>query len=150
MKVVGLFWGRETLGEASTEMLFEALVERGCRVAFPRVDGSELDFRELRHASELKAGFRGLLEPSTQAIQVAIGSLDVIVVPGLGFGPDGQRLGRGGGFYDRLLAHPDCRATSIGWAYAFQIIDDIPMAAHDRKVKGVATECGLVLYPPAQ
>ena len=66
--------------------------------------------------------------------------LDLVVVPGLGFDRQGCRLGRGGGFYDRFLAHPEFRARTCGLALDEQLLEQIPAGEHDRSVDMVVTD----------
>ena len=69
---------------------------------------------------------------------------DVVVVPGLAFTAAGDRLGQGGGWYDRFLSEvrPDC--TSIGVCFAEQIVDTLPVEAHDVVMDHVVTDRGVV------
>ncbi len=66
--------------------------------------------------------------------------LDVVVVPGLAFTPDGRRLGQGGGHYDRFLPRlrADCR--TVGAAFAEQLLDDLPTESHDVRLDLVVTD----------
>ena len=69
-----------------------------------------------------------------------IAALDLIVVPGLAFSMKHlTRLGRGGGYYDRLLAPSQCRARRIALAHDFQILDELPVEAHDQRVHEILT-----------
>lgn len=69
-------------------------------------------------------------------------TLDVVVVPGLAFTPDGHRLGQGGGHYDRFLARlrPEC--VTIGVCFAEQVCERLPAEAHDVRVDVVVTDAG--------
>ena len=66
--------------------------------------------------------------------------LDVVVVPGLAFTPDGRRLGQGGGHYDRFLTRlrPDC--VTIGACFVELLLEDLPTEPHDTTVDHVATD----------
>ena len=66
--------------------------------------------------------------------------LDLVVVPGLAFTPDGRRLGQGGGHYDRFLARLPDRCVTVGAAFAEQIVDDLPTEPHDVRVDLVVTD----------
>jgi 5-formyltetrahydrofolate cyclo-ligase len=68
---------------------------------------------------------------------------DVVIVPGLAFTPAGDRLGQGGGWYDRLLSavRPDCE--SVGVCFVEQLVDSLPVEAHDVAVDHVVTELGI-------
>ncbi|MDQ2824075.1 MAG: hypothetical protein M3R29_01335 [Verrucomicrobiota bacterium] len=57
--------------------------------------------------------------------------VDLILVPGLAFSKDRHRLGRGGGFFDRLLAGPAANAFKLGICFSFQVLDSIPAETHD-------------------
>ena len=69
---------------------------------------------------------------------------DVIIVPGLGFTPNGARLGRGSGWYDRYLAGRRQDAVTIGVCFTEQLTDDLPVEEHDRAVDVVVTDDGRV------
>ena len=69
-------------------------------------------------------------------------SLDVVIVPGLAFTRRGDRLGQGGGWYDRLLAELPDDCTTIGVGFSIQLVDDLPVEPHDTRVDVVITEDG--------
>jgi 5-formyltetrahydrofolate cyclo-ligase len=72
----------------------------------------------------------------------AVGTADVVIVPALAVSRDGQRLGRGGGYYDRalLLARPD--AVVVAVVFDEELVDELPTEAHDRRVAVVVTPSG--------
>jgi len=77
-----------------------------------------------------------------QAPQAYRGEIDAVVVPGIGFTANGERLGYGKGFYDRwLAAHPS--ACRIGFAYAAQVLTALPSEAHDERLDLLVTEDGI-------
>jgi len=118
----------------------------GGRTAYPRVAaGGQLEFALVADEAALVAGYRGLREPPPGAPAVALGGLDLLLVPGLAFDDDGGRLGQGGGFYDRLLAAPARPAWVLGVAFAAQGGARVPSAPHDQRVDGVVTEHGIAL-----
>jgi len=69
---------------------------------------------------------------------------DVVVVPGLAFTKTGDRLGQGGGWYDRFLAQVRADCTTIGVCFAEQIVDTLPVEAHDITMDHVVTDQGVV------
>jgi 5-formyltetrahydrofolate cyclo-ligase len=69
-------------------------------------------------------------------------TIDLILVPGLAFSDDRHRLGRGGGFFDRLLAGRAKNAFKLGICFSFQIVDQIPMEEHDIVVDAVVSDQG--------
>lgn len=66
--------------------------------------------------------------------------IDLVLVPGLAFSKDRHRLGRGGGYFDRLLSDRAKNAFKLGICFGFQMVDAIPTEAHDVMVDAVATE----------
>jgi len=104
------------------------------RLCFPRVAGERLEFHRM-DAAALRPARWNLLEPPEDAPgRVAPEELDLVIVPGLGFTPDGHRLGRGGGYYDRFLATPGLRARLIGVCFSGQVFPLLPTEGHDRPV----------------
>lgn len=138
-RTVGLY---ATLGrEVDTAGLLAACLARGKSAAFPRVEpGGRLRFHRVTAASDLAPGYRGIPEPSSEAPEVPAGALDLVVVPGLGFAPDGTRLGRGAGFYDRFLARLGPRALRVGIAFDRQVAPRLPLEADDAPLDLVVTE----------
>ena len=117
--------------------------ERGGKtLCYPRVNGVSLDFLAVDSPAVLETSRWQLREPIHDETKiVAPERFDLIFVPGLAFTPAGVRLGRGGGFYDRLLANPNLRAVKIGVCFSVQIFDEIPREPHDCTVDFVITEC---------
>ena len=77
-----------------------------------------------------QTGGLGIREPIAGKPQ-PINAIDLVIVPGLGFTPSGNRIGRGMGFYDRFLAQPEFLGTSCGLAFEEQVLDSVPVLAHD-------------------
>lgn len=102
----------------------------------PRVNGVNLDILPYEQ-SRLELGSFHIEEPVGDDI-VDPETLDLIVTPGVAFDRKGNRLGRGKGYYDRLLA--TTKATKIGVAYHFQMVDSIPAEPHDVPVDIVITD----------
>lgn len=129
--------------EVQTEVILADALASGRRVLFPRVvpQRSELSLVPISDASELRPGAFGLLEPTGSEI-VRVNELGraLICVPGVAFGRAGERLGRGGGFYDRLLACAAPQVIAAGLAYSFQLLDSLPESATDRRVDLIVTE----------
>ena len=93
----------------------------------PRVNGVNLEILPYNE-SRLELGSFHIEEP-TGNDTVDVSDIELIVVPAVAYDLKGNRLGRGKGFYDRLLSNT--KATKIGIAYEFQIVDDIPTEPHD-------------------
>lgn len=105
------------------------------RVLLPVVQGHELSFGEVRDEEDLVRGAFGILEPAPHRTAVTtIADANIILVPGIAFTREGFRLGRGLGFYDRALAVLPRSVLRIGVCFAPQIMDELPVEAHDQKV----------------
>lgn len=140
-RTVGLFAAQAS--EPHVELLWKSVA--GQKICYPRVNGTELDFILVSDPSTLEKSRWQLREPiHDEARIVAPENIDLLLVPGLAFSKAGGRLGRGGGFYDRLLARREFRAHKIGVCFDVQLTDALPIEAHDREVDEVITESGLL------
>ena len=135
-KIVLLYW---TMAD---EVQTHDFVERWYRekvLLLPCVDGDDLRLRQYTGPECLVAGEQfGIGEP-TGPEWTDLDAVELIVVPGVAFDREGNRMGRGRGFYDRLLKSTP-GALKVGVAYNFQILDTIPVEPHDVKMDQVITE----------
>ncbi len=106
------------------------------RFILPVVDGDDLLLKEY-DPTRMKEGAFGILEPDESAETVTPEEIDLAIIPGVAFSPDGMRLGRGRGFYDRLLGSLHC--TKAGVAFPFQMFDELPADPWDRPMDFVLT-----------
>jgi 5-formyltetrahydrofolate cyclo-ligase len=105
------------------------------QLLLPRIDGDHLVFHQVTAPDQLTPGPFGVLQPDPQKCPAADpATADLIFVPGLAFTIDGLRLGRGRGYYDRLLATLSASTLRIGVCFPCQIIDTIPSEPHDQRV----------------
>jgi len=112
---------------------------------FPRViDADTLVFHAVRHIDELKPAAFGIREPAEDAPVVAIDAIDVFLCPGLAFDHDGGRLGRGRGYYDRVLAGARTGAMRVGVCFANQLVASTFHESHDIAMDAVICENGVV------
>lgn len=134
--------------EAPTEPLAAALLARGIRVCLPRLAWGRrghMDVVPVSGWDRLVPGpFAGIPQPPPDAPAIEAASLTAVVVPGVGFDRRGRRLGYGGGYYDRLLERLSPGAVRIGWAFAVQVVDELPEEPHDQRVHLIVTEAGAV------
>lgn len=86
----------------------------------------------------------GFLQPHASATEHSVDEVTVLLVPGLAFDVYGNRLGRGAGYYDRLLAGVRRGAFTVGVTSAELVVDHLPTESHDRKVRFLATEEGVI------
>jgi 5-formyltetrahydrofolate cyclo-ligase len=120
-------------------LLIEALAT-GKTVCLPRyVSGSSgyvaCQVRDIKQ--DLLRGKFGIREPLPSCTEVPLNRLDLVLVPGVAFDARGARLGRGKGFYDRLLA--DVRGTMCGVAFEEQIVDAVPVGPLDIRLNCIST-----------
>lgn len=112
-------------------LLETALLEKKL-VALPQFDPGTGAYRASAVTTpvrELRAGRYGIPEPDSSASLIPLKQLDLILVPGLAFDLNGRRLGRGGGYYDRLLEHVN--GLKCGVAFEAQLRDCLPIEDHD-------------------
>lgn len=102
----------------------------------PRVNGVNLELLPYSRTS-LRLGAFHIEEPRGNDIAHP-DTMELIIVPSIALDPAGNRLGRGKGFYDRLLAQT--RATTIGVAYDFQLVPEVPAEPHDAPLDIIITE----------
>ncbi|WP_461829313.1 5-formyltetrahydrofolate cyclo-ligase [Aquifex sp.] len=123
-------------GEPDLTPLFEEVI-REKELILPKVNGEELKLYKVESPSCLSPGAFGILEPM-QGEEVDPEELDFIAVPGIAFDLRGYRLGFGKGYYDRLLKRT--KATKVGVAYSFQVLERVPHDAWDVPVDIILTE----------
>lgn len=137
--------------EVDTGRLLDHALASGKRVYLPRWLGREFGFGQVTSRSELVAGRLGILEPiGVPGWAGADHRNSLVFVPGVVFDTRGNRLGRGAGYYDRLLAQFCGSARIAGLAYEFQIVEAVPAQEWDYGMHFIVTEertidCGLNL-----
>lgn len=121
--------------EVRTVPMLERALRDGKRVAVPKVYGDEMRFIYLTDLSLVATGYAGIPEPIADA-PVAQDPTALVLMPGLAFDADGNRMGYGGGFYDRFLQSEPNHPT-LALCYDFQILPKIPVQEHDVPVDKV-------------
>ena len=127
--------------EVQTGEILECALAEGKRTALPRVlNEKDMVFSEIRSADELDTGRFGIPEPSGEALErVTDISPDIIIVPCVGVAMDGNRIGHGRGYYDRVLcAHKDI--PKICLAFEAQIVGAFTPQDTDIRMDMVITE----------
>jgi 5-formyltetrahydrofolate cyclo-ligase len=128
--------------ELDTRSWLAWTLDRGLRLLCPRVDRQAKRLR-LHQVSDLETdlvrGVMGIPEPRRDAPEIGPSEVDWVLVPGLAFDQRGNRLGRGGGYYDRLL--PTLRPGVPRWALCLdsQWVDTLPVEPHDMRLDGVVS-----------
>ncbi|HPH02581.1 MAG TPA: 5-formyltetrahydrofolate cyclo-ligase [Spirochaetota bacterium] len=127
--------------------LAEAWLAEGRTIAFPAVlPNGKMLFREVRNpATDFIPGYRDILQPDTQCSPVPVNGA-LVLVPGLGFSRQGERLGRGKGYYDRALADAVC--TTVGITLDEDIFETLPVTGQDARMSYICSEQRLIRCRP--
>lgn len=137
--------------EADPAVLEAALRELGIRIAYPRVAGDrELTLHWVDGPEVLVEGAYGLLQPVADTPLATLAEMAVVVVPGVAFDCEGNRLGFGGGYYDTLLGTPDGSPTAVGIAYDEQVVDHVPNEPRDRPLDVLVTPTRTLRFATSQ
>ncbi len=126
-------------GEADTVRVIKEALRLGKNVAVPKCgENGAMQFFLIDSMNSLAAGAYGILEPiGTKKSEIT--DKTICFVPGVAFTANGDRLGQGGGYYDRFMEqYPS--VTMIGICYSCMLLPSLPVEAHDRRVDAVVTE----------
>ncbi|MDQ3556959.1 MAG: 5-formyltetrahydrofolate cyclo-ligase [Gemmatimonadota bacterium] len=128
--------------EIPTDQVAEEALRRGARLVYPRVrSAGEVTLHRVDGPDALRPGRWGIREPDPgHSLEVGVEAIDAVLVPGLAWDRGGRRLGRGGGFYDRLFADPGWRGFRCGVFWALQEVERVPVDPWDVPLDAVVTE----------
>jgi 5,10-methenyltetrahydrofolate synthetase len=129
--------------ELDTAVFLEETLAAGKQLLLPRINKAErqLELRRVNDpAADLVAGVWGIREPGDHCPQLPAATVDFILVPGVAFTARGERLGYGGGFYDRLLAGVRSQVCRTAGAFSLQMVEHLPTGDRDQRVNCVVTE----------
>ena len=128
--------------EIDTRPILEDVLAAGKRLCVPQCVGKGImELRQVTDLRQLIPGAYGILEPSADAPLVSLDEVDFAILPCLTCNHLGQRLGQGGGYYDRFLSH--YRGGTVLLCREKLIREEIPLEPHDYPVPWVLTERGL-------
>jgi 5-formyltetrahydrofolate cyclo-ligase len=133
--------------EVDIRPLIETLLARGANVFMPRAKGNGFEFCRVTSLASLVPGPFGILEPRETEDVLDKATLDYVLVPGVAFDRNGNRIGRGNGGYDKWLSKVrSVNKTVKVWGVAFdiQITHSIPLEPHDLPMDAVFTARGLI------
>jgi 5-formyltetrahydrofolate cyclo-ligase len=120
-----------------------AYTQLGARVLLPVVPSEGQQLAWAVDTGRLASGRFGIPEPVGPRLgPTAIGTAEVVVVPALAVARDGVRLGRGGGYYDRALAHVRPDAVLVAVVFDDELVDELPAEPHDLLITAVVTPGG--------
>lgn len=123
--------------EAGTEAIIRKAWELHKKVAVPKVEGEEMNFYYISDFSELKEGYRQIREPDVKF--PATKEQALVIMPGVAFDRNRNRIGYGKGFYDKFLdRYPSCKTMAI--AFECQIVDEITADTFDHRPDILITE----------
>jgi len=130
--------------EVDTTIVIKKALKDGKNIILPRVSGHRLElFYVDDPKKQLKKGVYNIMEPNAVLCKKArISGIDLVVVPGVGFDRNLNRLGYGGGFYDKLLQCIPKKVKKIAFCFDIQVIDRIPVSKDDIKVDLLITDTG--------
>ncbi len=120
--------------------LLELSLALGTKCALPFFDAEKKIYgaRLLTHlATDIVTGKFGVREPAATCAEISLDQFDLVLVPGMAFDVQGNRLGRGRGFYDRLLEKTS--GVKCGVCLDIQLLEKIPVEAHDARVNFIVT-----------
>lgn len=136
-KTVFAYVGTEI--EIDTTAVLEAVLRDGKRLCVPLcVSKGVMIPKEIKSIAELSEGFHGIMEPGAEAPDVEPDEIDLAIIPCVCCSSDGRRLGYGGGFYDRFLAH--YKNTSVMLCRERVMREDIPVEEFDISLKMIVTD----------
>lgn len=126
--------------------LLQERLEQEDRIYLPRVEGGRIVFRRITDLRSLEAGAFNILEPSPEAAALDPSLLQHALIPGVAFDRKGNRLGRGNGGYDHWIrGQRSLNPRAVFWGVCFecQLMQDVPIEAHDERVDNIVTARGL-------
>jgi len=134
--------------EADTSEAILHAWQLGKVVVVPKISWQQRHIIPVR-ISSLETGFStevsGLRNPVT-GVPIPFEEIELVVAPALGFDKKGNRLGRGGSYYDRFFANTELKASRCGFAFTEQLIDSIPVTEHDEPVDSLVTDEGIIYF----
>ena len=128
--------------EVDVTIIIKEALKNKKNIILPRIDKHNLNLFYVNNLKkQLEIGTYGIMEPITCLCRPAdISDIDLAVVPGVGFDKKFNRLGYGGGFYDKLLLHVPEGVKKIALCFDIQVVDSIPASENDIKVECIITD----------
>lgn len=124
--------------EADVSYLIEAASLDGKRVWMPKVNGKEMDFFLYDEDTEMEKGTFGIPEPKSNT-KLSPDEYTLVIMPGAAFSVKYERIGYGGGYYDRFLKkYPECKTAAV--CFGFQILSELPSEKHDVRPGAIISE----------
>ncbi|MBJ7982822.1 5-formyltetrahydrofolate cyclo-ligase [Bacillus cereus] len=143
-KTIGITLSMEQ--EVNTYPIIEKAWEEGKKIVVPKCNkgARTMSFRRISDFNQLETVYMNLREPIPALTEeVNAREIDLLIVPGVAYTQRGERIGYGGGYYDRYLVHYKGKTLSL--AYDFQIVKHIPVEPFDKNVEKIITEKGTMV-----
>ena len=145
------YWGVRTImfflsfrSEIDTSQMIKDNLSRGNRVLVPKTlpaDREMIPSELLSFKDDLAPGAYGILEPKPEALRpVDPRRIDLLIVPGVAFDLNGNRLGYGGGYYDRFFERLRPGVPLVALAFELQLVEQVPVEPWDRRMDWLVTE----------
>jgi 5-formyltetrahydrofolate cyclo-ligase len=133
--------------EINTLYIIDDALKNGKKIILPKVRNNELQLCYVKDLKiDLVEGAFGIMEPKATCKVARLEDIDLIVLPGTCFDRKMNRIGYGGGFFDRILARMPAATSKIALAFDIQVLDFIPNEEFDKKVDLIITETK-IYYP---
>lgn len=126
-------------GELDTKEIIKEARRQGKTVAAPKVQGRQMEFYTFESEEEMERDRHGILEPVPNENNKVDDEQALLIMPGVAFDEQRNRIGYGGGFYDRYIqTHPTMKKIAV--AYDFQIVEHVPADFFDQKPDTIVTD----------
>ncbi|MBC5630983.1 5-formyltetrahydrofolate cyclo-ligase [Clostridium sp. NSJ-6] len=132
--------------EVDTKEIIDYSLKNDKAIYVPKINIEDKTMKAIRIHSlnELYVNKYGILEPNIVDKNYIDSDFDLIVLPGIAFDKVGNRIGYGGGYYDKYLSVLECRINKVALAYGFQVLDNIEYEDHDIRVDYIITNKQLI------
>ncbi|MBY0754620.1 5-formyltetrahydrofolate cyclo-ligase [Clostridium sardiniense] len=126
--------------EINTKIIIREALNSGKEVYVPKVIKKDMILIKIDSLENLVTSSYGILEPIGDKSNLDVNKLELIVMPGVAFDKSGNRLGYGGGYYDKFLEQNKIECKKIALSYDFQVLEKLEVEEHDIKVDLIITE----------
>lgn len=140
--------------EVATREFIKRVIYKGKKAAIPMIEHIAKDKKTMvaceitNIEEETEPGHYGILEPKKGMVKKILPcDIDMVIVPGIAFDVKGYRIGYGGGYYDRFLKNARENCVKVGFAYKFQVLDEIPREDHDIPLDLIITQERIIVSP---
>jgi len=132
---IGIYFSIDN--EVSTKKIIKYLLSQKKEIFLPKINGNNLEFKKIEGFKDIKKGKFKIQEPKINCQKIELKDLDLLIVPCVAVDEKGNRIGRGGGFYDKAINN---KINTICLAYEFQVLNKICADKYDKKVDIIITE----------